>query len=382
LINQQARSPKRPSNTSRKILGGLCLCILGGILAAGLYPFTPHPRNQVDWLAKSNGIHFGHHGFVLSSPTFARRSFSLELWLQPARTVASDSILSFYTPPYDVLWTLRQEVDDLVFRRAQQPQPLPAKVIDIAHVFRQDRKILITVESNPQRTAVYLNGKIVRVSSSLGVSIDDLLGQLIVGKEPKENHSWSGQFWGFAIYNRELGTAAVLRHYDAWARGGHPEISAVEDPVGIYTFDERNGRTIRNQVPSGPDLYIPTYFEVVSPLVLQTPWAEFHADRSYYEDLAINVAGFIPLGFLFCSYFAVSNVRRAALLSVILGLIVSLTIEILQAYIPTRDSGMTDVITNTLGSGIGAALYHHKEIQNLLTRSLSWVETLALPATK
>jgi glycopeptide antibiotics resistance protein len=64
------------------------------------------------------------------------------------------------------------------------------------------------------------------------------------------------------------------------------------------------------------------------------------------------------LGFLLCAYFtSVRQVKHGVWAVIVLSAIVSFTIEVLQAYLPTRDSGPTDVITNSLGTAVGAGLY-------------------------
>lgn len=73
----------------------------------------------------------------------------------------------------------------------------------------------------------------------------------------------------------------------------------------------------------------------------------------------LNVLLFIPFGFgLREKLRECGKSRKAALLTAyVCGALVSYFVEILQIYIPLRDSGWSDVITNSSGALIGAVLF-------------------------
>ena len=84
------------------------------------------------------------------------------------------------------------------------------------------------------------------------------------------------------------------------------------------------------------------------------PWTRW----SYWKDIAVNIFGFIPLGFLFLAYFAIVKQNpRPTMMVVTLGFAISLTIEVAQRFLPTRDSSMMDLMTNTLGTFLGVLLF-------------------------
>jgi VanZ family protein len=50
------------------------------------------------------------------------------------------------------------------------------------------------------------------------------------------------------------------------------------------------------------------------------------------------------------------KIFAAVVLAVVVGLVVSFAIEYLQAYLPSRDSSVRDLVTNTAGTAIGAVI--------------------------
>ena len=207
------------------------------------------------------------------------------------------------------------------------------------------------------------------MSPILGVSTHNFTGRLVIADSPTVNDSWSGQIMGLAIYERQLTASQIVRHYGDWTKNQRPTLAEDEAPVALYLFNEGKGRIVHNQLDSTTDLTIPSYYFALRPSVLVAFWREYKPTWSYWLDVGINIAGFIPFGFCIVAYLSsVRRINRAAAITVILGFTVSLTIETLQAYLPMRSSGMTDLITNTLGTAIGVMFYRWSFVQSLLTK--------------
>lgn len=100
---------------------------------------------------------------------------------------------------------------------------------------------------------------------------------------------------------------------------------------------------------------------------LSTEWTKF--------DLVMNVAMFIPLGFLF----RVTRPRGAPhawWMAIALGALLSCTIESAQLFESTRYSSLLDVLTNTAGAAIGSLLF--TRLAHRLRPGASAVRSLAL----
>ncbi len=356
------RVPFCDGRRSRQAIGFLCLVTLCATLAAGLWPFHS-PKNEVSWAEDENALRFRNHGTALTSRKFVfdgshGPSCSLEVWLEPARTWTTGFILTFYDPLNGREFSMQQDLTDLILQRdvGNGSHQASGAQIRVQDVFRR-RRAFITAASDGQTTSVYLDGHLVVRSQGFGLSVSDLSGQLILANSPLQSHKWPGQLRGLAIYGSELSPEQVVQHYEDWTQRQEPVLVKHERALALYLFNEHGGTIAHNAIRSGIDLNIPKHYLVVDQLLFEPPWQEFHTQENYWKNCIINVAGFVPLGFVFSLYFTViRKMKHAPLAAIVLGGAVSLVIEFLQAYLPTRYSGMTDVITNTLGTGAGVVL--------------------------
>lgn len=360
----QEAKPLASGLTSQVLLRIVCVLVLCGVLVAGLWPFHA-PKNEVSWLRSGNGLLFGDHGSIVSADAFRANESkgeapcSLEIWLQPVQVSYSGTILAFYSPGSRVIpFALRQSSGGLALERTTGDQLHRAKKAKmyVGDVFGQQKPVLFTISSDESGTTIYADAALVTKSPEVKFSRRDLTGQVIIGNAPEATHNWSGQLKGFAIYDHELAADELVRHSTNW-KNKPAEITEYGGVVALYLFNEGKGSVVHNQVDSTTDLLIPERFFLLHEQFLKRPWDEFYPGRHYWENVGINIAGFTPLGFFFSAYFSASGKIRATWLTIAVGFAVSITVEVLQAFLPTRDSGMTDVITNTLGTALGATLW-------------------------
>ncbi len=359
-----------------KVLGVVCLLLVAGLLYFGLSPFHS-PENQVHWPSEGNGLAFGWYGTLLSSGTFkaekipAHSPCSFEIWFEPWNTWGGGALFVFYVPGKPQQLSLRQYESDLSLQIDTVSGPWPPRIngLEVPKVFRQGKAMFVTVTSNGEQTSIYIDGALARPAAPFPLSRRDFEGDLIVANSPMESNTWSGLIRGLAFYDQELTPGEVHQHYSTWTTKGRPDISQSEHPLALYLFDERRGSIIHSQVAPGPDLFMPRKFMVVDKIFLRSILKGFEPDWGYCKDVLINIGGFIPFGFLVCAYLSLAGrIKKPGFATIVLGFAISLLIESLQYFLPTRYSDITDITTNTLGTCLGVWIYGMRFWRTILSK--------------
>lgn len=350
----------------------ICLAVLCVILTLGLWPFHS-PSNHVSWIGNRHGLRFARFGIVTSSTAFRSMSrqkdseVSLEIWLQPRFIWDYSTFLAFYRDNDLRQFSLQQLQTDLSIGAEAGNYQSKTLRLDIKGIFRKSQPSFITITSGAKGTRVYLDGVTIASAPQLHLSGDHFTGRMVLGDAPGQTDDWSGELLGLAIYSRDLSEARVLNHSVTWQQNGQPEMRDDDRNIALYLFKEGTGSVVRDNAVSGVNLCIPEKYKVMNKVFLEPVWTELMTSRGYWEAAIKNVVGFIPFGFCFYMYMVTQpRIRRPMVATIALGAAASLMIEILQAFLPTRESGITDIITNTLGTSMGVASY--KSLRPTLAR--------------
>ncbi|MCP4990673.1 MAG: hypothetical protein GY928_32910 [Colwellia sp.] len=346
-------------------------------LVAGLWPFF-WPKNAVEWISDKNGISFYGTGIAYTPDVFSSvtqnlsqsgNSLSIELWLQsrvkPMKHLNHwhiarwhyAQILSLYTNGNSREFEIAQRKSDLVICSRSSNE----KIITLQNAISFDKIQFITITSGTDGTTIYLDGKLVKFYQKYPLIAENKMisGKLLLGNAPDMEYPWTGKLFGLAIYDRLLTSEEVQQNYRAWSEHRVPLPSKKKGPLIQYLLDEHHGTLAHNSSSHQYNLLIPKTFQEFRQKDLFQSWKEFRPKSFGNKDFFVNVLGFIPFGFFLSAYlYNAKNPSRyhIYLITISLGIGISLAIEILQIYIPTRSPSLIDLTNNILGTAIGAVL--------------------------
>jgi VanZ like protein len=329
------------------------------IFAVGLWPFNFVPENRIRWLPGGAGLGFGGYGQAYSSvPIFLPSGRdgavegTIELVFTPSKSYRGASSVFSVVGQDEVSFTIGQSVTDLFLQGSfTNGAGEPVAKLWIDDVCGDAEELFVTVMLGTHNVNVYLDGHLAR-SFPVSTRTNMLLGKVLVGHSVKGGGRWSGSVARLAIFEGTHDAADVSRRYERWTITRHLDKDA-DHHGDAYEFDTP-AEFVINIGDRGLNLVIPKTFRLSKPEVLEWP---DHLNRSVVVDAVINIIGFIPFGLGTClclRFWTGWNISRCVAMTILVGASASLVVEVLQVLLPTRDSSLADLVTNILGTAIGA----------------------------
>lgn len=233
---------------------------------------------------------------------------------------------------------------------------------------RQTRYFTIT--SDARGTHLFVDGSLIAANAKWKLSIPNkgrslrlVLGNSVYGK-----HGWTGDLLGLAISKKALSAETVRSRFKRWTTDHDFDFMEQDSPLLLFTFNQTPGVRLADQSDNQHILKLPPQVIVLKKSILTPPWGNLYFSGDTLGDMLFNTIGFIPLGAVlygFLQNLAGRLRRHPVLITIILCMALSLCIELLQAWIPTRVSSLMDLILNTVGAGLGIGLWQLMRVRNL-----------------
>ncbi len=364
-------STQKPSSTRQPTIGGnrdrsrlwriVTAAVLGLILFFGLNPRDFHFTNNVVWLTDEPGLRFEKYGIAHTDPVFPAApsaALSLEIVLKPlsAGMDGFSLILALHSGDDETQlilgqwrnWLVVMNGDDYAHRR--KLKRLSTSIEDIA-----GKEVFVTITSGNSGARIYIDGEPVayRGDAAFTIPNGNAGTRLILANSVYGKHSWNGEIYGLAVYYRTLSPEVVKRRYLRW-QASH-NLSTGPRPVAQYAMTAGKGDRVIDRAGAA-NLQLPERMRILKKQFLSIPVAVAEGNSGLIQDLLLNLVGFIPLGFALCRAVPLGADRsrfRAVGAAVTVGFLVSLIIETLQVWLPSRNSSASDLLLNTLGTYVG-----------------------------
>lgn len=331
-----------------------------------MWPCNFFQKNSVRWLREKDGVSFKRYGIIYSRESIKQnilkeKQITVEIVIQPGEEPGNGikRIVSFYNPEkrYEE-FHIGQWRSHLIIRR-KSINPIKNREyneIGEGYALRKNNVIHLTISSGETGTSIYINGKQVKVKPDFKLIPRERIinGKIILGNSPASTDGWEGTIYALAIYNTTLPEKQVFNYYKKWKQNN--TISKEANQVMLYQFDEASGSTVNNRLSSANHLFIPYRLNILKKDILSFSYRKGRLKRSDILDILLNILGFIPVGFFIA--LGISETRfnsRKQVYSITLLTCcgISILVEILQVYIPSRDSCLLDLFLNVMGACIG-----------------------------
>ena len=341
-----------------------------GLLMVGLWPFAFRPPNRAGWLKDRAGLSFQPDGIAYDPESTdwsagglpdQPAAFTLELWLEPGSVPATDAfdILTIDDgcfPSGIVLCQWQSELLLWVRNHAHDIHVRGFGEVGPGGVLAGQKPCFITVIVDSSGTTFYSNGTLLNHFPAFTVPNSWLNGRLILGNAAEGKHPWTGNVLGLALFNHALDAPEVAQHYASWTNHQAEHLAAESGLAALYLFDEGSGQWAQDRSVNRHRLLIPERYQVLRKRVLELPWGPTALKMSDLDDIAINILGFMPFGFIVYRYRRLARPDGRAgnvVWAVCAGATISLAIELTQVWLPNRTSSATDLFCNALGTFIG-----------------------------
>ncbi len=347
-------------------------CFLTAILLAPFEfksPIVPNGARRID----QTGVEFAAPGIINSqspvmrlAPDIAKGTgFSIEVWAAANghRQHGPARIVSYSLASRARNFTLGQEGLDLVMLLRTTHTNLSAYIphVRLKDVFTTTAVQHIVVTYDFRWQNIYINGrKRLRTKIPGGdFSNWEPAQYLLLGNEATGDAPWLGKLFLVAIYNRGLSAEEIRRDFAAGPKAGANTGVKRRGAVALYEFTKGPGKRFADTSGAAPalDLWRPKYFIEGSENFLIWP-QRMPANAEERLEVIANVVLFVPFGFFL--YTALCRRGRrcwsSAVLTLLIGALVSLTFELTQFFLPGRTSSLLDVVANASGAALGSII--------------------------
>ncbi|MGI9242053.1 MAG: VanZ family protein, partial [Verrucomicrobiales bacterium] len=199
----------------------------------------------------------------------------------------------------------------------------------------QQNGVRVLIRSGPDGSVIELQDHAVvrRPEVVLEIPSTPRPAQIVLGNSIDGRRFWAGQIRRFEI--RQSGEES--------------------DPLVVFDLSNAAGAGAPNSGSAGGTLGIPAG-AVAERRFLEWPIDhQFSLNQSFVSDTVINLFGFVPFGMAVTGILSMRGVgpRRSLLWVLIWSASLSLFVEYVQTWMPTRSSSALDLMLNILGGLVG-----------------------------